>query len=621
MRNKSKIKKLVIILGLIFALLPSNSFTLFNDQGGIEITIENQDLNPPRISGYWTTNFIHVDGNWSYTAGNYSWCSGDGSWSDPYTIENIIINASNSPTGNGVLINNSKSEYFIIRNCTIYNAVNGIMLENTDNGTLKINNCTKNTRGIWLYNNCRNNTISNNIADGNLDTGITLSLNCDNNTISGNRAGSFIQYIGICLLDGCDNNNISNNNANKNEYGIRIQWGCNYNTITNNMVNANKSGVLLESCHYNTISGNIANTNKTGIYLRYCNYSKICNNIANNNIEGFWVRDCNYNTFSGNSANNNSVWGLANDGNNNMILENYMYFNKVMALVLGGANNVIERNIFVSEDENYVYDYGTNIYGLNYYLPTAPYLYIDVIEKLFSTTEFIVTIKISSGLGFDLFIQNIEIWWDEIAVLSKNILKLGDSLYNISLTPIFVEIGQDPVLLSIIITSANHWDKNFEMLIAVEPPKIVKYLQVEIVEHFYSLEYFNFTIFVFNESGHGIDLATIQTWWNNIDVSMNITNLGDGFYCVSIDPITVSLGEEPILLSMIVSADGYEDKHFETYIAVDPTTLEKGPGGYGEEFPLLILIIAITLTAGGIGVAFITVRIVKKRRLIKLNSN
>jgi hypothetical protein len=68
------------------------------------------------------------------------------------------------------------------------------------------------------------------------------------------------------------------------------------------------------------------------------------------------------------------------------------------------------------------------------------------------------------------------------------------------------------------------------------------------------------------------------------------------------------------LLSIIITADGYEDKQFETYMAVDPETLEKSVEQDGKGFPFLILIIAILSTAGGIGATLITVVILRKRK-------
>ncbi|MFX1314834.1 MAG: hypothetical protein ACFE9T_03155 [Promethearchaeota archaeon] len=43
----------------------------------------------------------------------------------------------------------------------------------------------------------------------------------------------------------------------------------------------------------------------------------------------------------------------------------------------------------------------------------------------------------------------------------------------------------------------------------------------------------------------------------------------------SLTPITVVSGEALILLNMTISANGYQECYFETYIAVDPDIIDK----------------------------------------------
>ncbi|MFX1477534.1 MAG: hypothetical protein ACFFCI_05340, partial [Promethearchaeota archaeon] len=121
MRNKNKLEIVIIVLGIVFVLSSVNHYNIGCVQENSNVQYEG-NIKTPRSSGYWSVNFIHVDGNWSETVTVYDWCSGDGSWRNPYTIENITIDASTSPTGSGILIENSKNDYFIIRNCTVYNA-------------------------------------------------------------------------------------------------------------------------------------------------------------------------------------------------------------------------------------------------------------------------------------------------------------------------------------------------------------------------------------------------------------------------------------------------------------------------------------------------------------------
>ncbi|GAH45411.1 unnamed protein product, partial [marine sediment metagenome] len=135
---ESKLKKIIyLVISLLIALLLNNTL-IFKQETQIDYSI------PPQSAGY-IESFIYVDGNWTETASTYDWCYGDGSWSTPFIIENVSIDASTSPTGSGILIENSQNAYFIIRNCTITNAIGasgylnyagGIKLINCANGVI-----------------------------------------------------------------------------------------------------------------------------------------------------------------------------------------------------------------------------------------------------------------------------------------------------------------------------------------------------------------------------------------------------------------------------------------------------------------------------------------------------
>ena len=174
----------------------------------------------PKQSAGYSESFIHVDGNWTDTANDNDWCYGQGTWQEPYVIENVPIDASSSPTGSGIFINNSKNEFFIIRNCTVYNAGSGlydggIKLENTNNGTLTNNNCSLNNRyGIYLLN-CININIKTNNATHNIDYGIKLS-NVNNSQLINNNCSNTSVNDGIYLYDNCNNITVSGNTVNDN---------------------------------------------------------------------------------------------------------------------------------------------------------------------------------------------------------------------------------------------------------------------------------------------------------------------------------------------------------------------------------------------------------------------
>ena len=343
MKSNSKKIVILIVLTMGFVLFPNIKLD-FGDGQKFNI------IHPKPSAGY-LESFIHVDGNWTATTSK-AWCSGDGSWSNPYIIENVTIDAISSPTGSGILINNSKSEYFIIRNTKVYNAgIAGVKLENANNGTIINNNCSNNgAKGIFLYNSY-NNTISGNTANNNSQIGIAISSYCDNNTISGNTANNNTQ-IGIYIGSYSNNNTISGNTANDNtNCGIYIGSYSNNNTITGNTANDNDQfGIYLEYyCDNNTISGNTANDNTyCGIAIyNYCDNNTIINNTANDNTQyGIYLGvECDISTITNNTANDNGQHGIGLRSSNNTVSGNTVNNNTQYGIYLNDShNNTISGN-------------------------------------------------------------------------------------------------------------------------------------------------------------------------------------------------------------------------------------------------------------------------------------
>ncbi|MEE9379208.1 MAG: hypothetical protein V3V33_14380, partial [Candidatus Lokiarchaeia archaeon] len=145
-RNKNLNKrKISIVLTTIFILTSGivNYFdiNLIYSEQNEHSNSYNKKLRTAKISAP-----IHINNNWSdaQLAGN---CTGSGIWSDPYVIEDLIINGQNSSSC--ILIENT-IEFFKIENCTVFNSSSvvtsgaGIKLNNVMNGTILNNNCSNN---------------------------------------------------------------------------------------------------------------------------------------------------------------------------------------------------------------------------------------------------------------------------------------------------------------------------------------------------------------------------------------------------------------------------------------------------------------------------------------------
>jgi len=287
MKQNNKTKTLSILL-VLFCLMQIPSTLLLNWQ--VDDNLHKNNENGLKVSDFWDlTTPIIIDNNWSATNTTYSWCNGAGTADNPYVIENITINA----TGyfNGIIIENS-NDYFIIRNCTIFESIDkGINVYNADNGNIIDNNCTNNDFGIYTEMADNFNITGNYVADNNY-AGIDLESFCDDYNISGSIILNNSQD-GIILRQECTNVNITDNFALNNTYsGIQIQGGSYNNNIINNTVNNNDYvgiSVITGSYQNNFINNTIYYTIQEGISISESNDNLFRNNTLKNcgiEIEG-----------------------------------------------------------------------------------------------------------------------------------------------------------------------------------------------------------------------------------------------------------------------------------------------------------------------------------------------
>ncbi|MFX0154471.1 MAG: nitrous oxide reductase family maturation protein NosD [Candidatus Hodarchaeota archaeon] len=309
---------ILLILGISFALIPLITTNLcyitVNSTKRLDYSddfpLDKSNLKISAISGK-----IHVDNNWTATK-SVGICTGSGTYSDPYVIEDLIIDGGGS--GSCILIENS-NVYFRIENCTLYNSGGyigpieaGISLKYVNNSILVNNNCSS----IYLYRSDINNISGNSV---NTYPGITL-IGSDNNIISGNIAEKADLSSGISL-QGSDNNIITGNNVSEffND-GISLSESRN-NTISGNAIsNNNDCGIILSGSQNNIISGNDINNNERGIILDV------------SAPPGIPPIQSDYNIIVGNNITNNSQNGVGVSGNYNFLYNNTFIGNLVHAI-------------------------------------------------------------------------------------------------------------------------------------------------------------------------------------------------------------------------------------------------------------------------------------------------
>ncbi|MBA7562285.1 hypothetical protein ES708_03937 [subsurface metagenome] len=357
MKSSTKSKIIFLIaLGILFTLSPmitvnlsfiagnNNKSSKYNN----DINLDNKNLKISVVS-----EKIHIINNSGWVAfKNAGNCTGEGTYSDPYVIEDLVIDGGGS--GSCIWIENS-SVYFRIEKCSVSYSSIGIRLSNVNNSLIITNNCSPHYYGIYLSE-CNNNTISGNIANNN-GFGIYL-YDSNNNTISGNTAndnagnGISVNY----LWESVSGNNIiiSGNTANNNENGIYL-YTSNYSTISGNTANDNTYNGIVITGNNNIISENNAINNSGGIVNSAgivvgmkSNYNNtISGNTASNNEYGICLRG-NNNTILRNTANNNN-YGICLEeaSDNNNITENIINYNNLIGIILDSSNgNIIYFNCF-----------------------------------------------------------------------------------------------------------------------------------------------------------------------------------------------------------------------------------------------------------------------------------
>ena len=352
MKSNVKSKTMILItLGILFAISPliNNNFNSewevsdLSSHNRNEINSENEDLKISAVSGK-----IHIINNSGWLDfRNAGYCTGNGTYSEPYVIEDLIIDGGGS--GSCILIENS-NVYFTIQNCTLFNSghsewyIAGIRLNNVSNGKIINNNCSFNRNGIYTYFS-KNNTISTNIAKNNTYHGICVAAQSNETVIDGNTA-CFNSYIGIHIDGGYTyhnsyNNLIINNNASYNAAeGIRVTFTNDTKIINNTAINNG----------YDGWGGNALNI-------------QLCQNItiSKNNLQGggeavyaYWLNSIN---FYNNTISSSRGSGLNIEYSNDVNLVNNIFAENNIGISLHGGyylddfqgveNCVISENIFI----------------------------------------------------------------------------------------------------------------------------------------------------------------------------------------------------------------------------------------------------------------------------------
>ncbi|MFX1256642.1 MAG: nitrous oxide reductase family maturation protein NosD [Promethearchaeota archaeon] len=439
--------------------------------------------------------------------------------------------------------------------------INGIMLtEGSYNIIVKNNTLRNNRSGIYLVEESYNNTLTQNSMT---DCGVELDLEDTlyptsnkidtTNTVNGKPLYYYTNETGLkpinfanagqVILINCNDSLISDFDVSYGTIGL-LMYDCNNNTISNVTASYNHEyGIRLDSTSddrynlNNNISGNTANNNEDiAIYLGYGSNSTISGNTANNNEEEGIVIGwyCNNNNISGNTANNNGEEGIyIYRGNSNNISGNTANNNEEAGIRLWIINNSVVCNNIAYENLEEGILLGSSAHN-------------SIVGNYLKYNEY----------------AGIHLTWDEDD--DEDEFPTNDNTI----------VGNHLINNTINVIESAGCEGNVFLC-----NKYTAELFMEITNEIFTTEQFNISFSIIDEINYGIKGATFQMWWDGDDVSSNVVTIGNGLYYVLLTPKTVSSGENPLLLSVTISAPGYFDKCYEIYLAVDPNTIDKGDGG------------------------------------------
>ncbi|MFO7798089.1 MAG: right-handed parallel beta-helix repeat-containing protein [Promethearchaeati archaeon] len=505
--------------------------------------------------------------------------------------------------------------------------------------TIINNTLIDNYRGIYLKN-CQNNILSNNQISDTLDYAIniidTFGDEPENDIIKNNyifKCGN-----GIKLEKWANNIEIINNTIIKQRgYGISIDRYCKNNIVKNNYLLNNGRGILIgDESNYNNITKNIIQGSEyegleiyptainTTVYQNYFVFNDI--QVLNYAGSTMW----NYTTL-GNYWSNYTGYDLDDDGIGDIPhpiisvangMDYYPIFKKITP-------------IFIDDYTDYDWEWAAQQFWVNGSgTEEDPYIIQNkIIDKQWqaacieirnSEKHFIIsdcTLNTNDAIfpGITLYnVKNGEIKNNSITTSHTGLEIYGSSEVNISRNHInYNYIGIDLAHSEKINVSNNNIDHNniglsihqsnnnlfqensllntdsciieyesenntFDGNIC-DPPPLQK-LYMTMTDQLFTVDEFTITFFISNATYHGVEEVSITAYWNGTDVSANITELGSGYYMISLDPIFIAPGESGIDFEASLSKNGFEELSYSSEFSIDPEALQKDetpstPGG------------------------------------------
>ncbi len=318
-----------VFLLLLLGVAPTSSGTSHSLNPTSQLTTNKYSL-PISISG--NVDFINQ-------AKQNGW-RGNGSSSNPYYIENLVIDGNDSFFG--IVIQNTDL-YFVINNTKITNCQYGIYIRKSSNFIVSSNTVTNSRVGLYLWKS-NYGTLSGNTVSQTADSGIRVEESnystLSNNTVSGGNS------TGIFITDSMLLNVLNNSVYDVRSTGIELYRGFKVD-VSDNSVSGSYDGITVYNTPNSTVSGNrVSQSTGDGIRLSSSINSILRKNVAHDNLVGIRVGDSSGCLLLNNMAFNNSKYGITvSFGKENGLIKNIAFNNAEQFNLTMSAVSTLRMNL------------------------------------------------------------------------------------------------------------------------------------------------------------------------------------------------------------------------------------------------------------------------------------
>ncbi|MBN1763295.1 MAG: right-handed parallel beta-helix repeat-containing protein [Methanomicrobia archaeon] len=374
----------------------------------------------------------------------------------------------------GIALSDSCDNNTVINNSATFNYNSGLFVVNAMGNFIGSNDFSHSQyfSGLELSGTSSYNIVEGNKVNSNAGAGIALAHDTHHNTLESNTV-SYNKYSGISLANDTNNNIVTNNAASFNEMsGISLFHSSRENTVSHNELFSNQYGLGIIRLGGNTsdnqiFSNSIHHNNAHGIFLLdLCSSNNISNNsVYTNNIFGICLSNCTSCSIKNNTAYFNWIGIGLLFTEDTQLTGNVVNSNKIHGILLYlSNNNLLSRNLADSNTYDGISLFNSSLNNISANTLSSSYFGVSLYS---STNNTIADNDAASNYYFEVFIHSSP---DAEKTIFNNTWYIQeDIIYGVSLsvseiiTPSLQVIDNGNATYSIVVENLGNTPDTFDL--------------------------------------------------------------------------------------------------------------------------------------------------------------